>query len=1107
MADTDPDTTQRDLSSDVPAELSSVGLDAAQEIGRGGFGIVYRCRQGSLDRIVAVKVLTSNLEPQNLERFLREQHAMGKLTGHPNIVSVFQVGTTPSGLPYIVMQYHPQDSLEVRIRRHGPLTWRETLRLGVRLAGALETAHRIGILHRDVKPGNILLTEYGEPQLTDFGIARIAGAFETTAGTVTGSPAFTAPEVIRGEPPSPASDVYGLGASLFCAMTGHAAFERRSGEQVIAQFVRITSEPIPDLRGKGIPDSVCTAIESAMAGDPGARPATAAEFGQRLREIERRNNLDVDDMALPTSANTERSSSAETGETDEGDPAAHSPSPAQIDEHERSWLSEVRRERGRLPLELTSFVGRRREMTKTRNLLASSRLVTLTGIGGVGKTRLALHAAADVQRTFDDGVCLVDLSELNDPALLPNTAAAALSLRNQSDRPYQEVLADYLATRNLLLVLDNCEHLVDAVAMLVRELLRACPELHILATSREPLDIGGEATLRVPPLTVPGLDRPPSLRALARYEAVALFVERATAAVPDFELTEDNYQAVAEICHQLDGLPLPIELAAVRLRAMSIDQIRHRLTDRYRLLTHGSRSAPTRQQTLRLCIDWSHELCSPQERTLWARLSVFAGSFELDAAEDICAIDMSPEDLLDTVGQLVDKSILIREERSGIVRCRLLDTLRDYGREKLQERGEETLLRRLHRQWYERLAIRAEAEWISPQQLKWVARLEREQPNLRDALQACLSEPDEIDAGLRMASALYSFWLARGLISEGRRWLDDALARPSDQPSAVRVKALQANSLLAALQGRFQEATAMVGEGKLLATCLDDPATRALSLHAEGLLAFHTGDLSYSVSCFEQAHKIDGGQEDRLRIVENLVGLALAYEMIGDTARAISANEEVLAITERHGESIHRAYSLWALGLAVWHTEPKKGVGLLEQGLRLARVVDDPLASAWCLEVLSWTAAGEQRAHRAAVLMGAAEALWHTIAAPAVDIPGIHVHHDEYKQQIRLLLGERSFTTAFQEGANLNLESATAYALQESAVARQIDADDAAHLTERERQVAVLVAEGLTNRAIAAKLVISQRTAQGHVEHILTKLGFTSRAQIAAWVVEKTQQG
>jgi DNA-binding NarL/FixJ family response regulator len=304
MAEFEPRTIWCDLTPAIAADLAAAGFRDALEVGVGGFGAVYRCQQPSLERTVAIKVLTTALDPDNVERFVREQRAMGRLSGHPNIVSVFQVGTTKSGRPYIVMQYHPRDSLKARIETCGPISWQETLHIGVKIAGALQTAHQLGALHRDVKPANIMFTDYGEPELTDFGIARMAGGFETRTGVLIASPAYTAPEVLGGQTPTAAADVYSLGGTLFCAITGHAAFERRSGEQVLAQFIRMTSEPVPRLDDLQIPNDVRAAIEHAMASDPRDRPATAAQFGEELRQAQSRHGLTVDDMAVPTDNRT-----------------------------------------------------------------------------------------------------------------------------------------------------------------------------------------------------------------------------------------------------------------------------------------------------------------------------------------------------------------------------------------------------------------------------------------------------------------------------------------------------------------------------------------------------------------------------------------------------------------------------------------------------------------------------------------------------------------------------------------------------------------------------------------------------------------------------------
>ncbi|MFF0813678.1 protein kinase [Rhodococcus sp. NPDC003318] len=1088
MADSDPLRTQRTVTPAVAAELSLAGFDDAEEIGRGGFGVVYRCVQPSLDRTVAVKVLMADLDEETLARFVREQRAMGRLTGHPNIVGVLQAGTTDRGRPYIVMQYHERDSLDAHLRRDGPLDLAETLRLGVRIAGALETAHRLGVVHRDVKPANILLTDYGEPALTDFGIAHILGGFTTATGTVTGSPAFTAPEVLEGDPPSAASDVYGLGATLFSVLTGHAAFERRVGEQVVAQFLRITTEPVPDLRERGIADDVSAVVERAMSADPDRRPATAADLGDELRRVQVGRGLVPDDMALLPAPGSPR--------REERPPGTPPVRP----------LAAATSATGELPLELTSFVGRRRELTEVKETLSTSRLVTLTGIGGVGKTRLAFRAAADLRRGFRDGVCRVELDELRDRSLLVHVVATALGVRNPSARPFEDVVVEFLASRQLLLVLDNCEQVVDAAAELAGNLLRSCPELRILATSREALGVGGESVLAVPPLTVPDPDYGPSAQGARAYDAITLFEERAAAAVPGFEVTDANRATVAEICRRLDGLPLPIELATARLRAMSPEQVLERLSDRYRLLTRGPRGVPARQQTLRLSVDWSYELCTEQDQRLWAHLAVFAGSFELDAAHDVCAGDLDPEEVMDTVASLVDKSIVIRGQSGDAVRYRMLETLRAYGREKAEQAGELGALHRRHHEWYRQLVSDAEAGWIGPRQVEWIERLDREQSNLREAMEFGLTHSDETStAGPLIAVGLFPFWAARGRLSEGRNWLGRALARRPPLPVEERIRALYAAGVLAGMQGDLPAGKALMDEGQELAARGGDRAAYALIAGGDGMLALYGGDLPRAHTRLSDAHEWFAAQDELSRVgVAVLQALAWTLELQGDATRAAACHEQVLETTRARHESVYRSYSLWGLGVAVWRQGDRtRAARLLEQGLRLTRMVDDALIAAADLEALAWIESEGREPERAAVLLGAAESLRRAVGSSTLLFLHLLVHHEQCERRVRAALGTRAFEAAQRTGRALNFAGAVTYALRESPPAASTPADSRSNLTKRERQVADLVARGLTNRAIAAQLVIAQRTAEGHVEHILTKLGFTSRAQIAAWVVEQ----
>lgn len=1095
MNEDDPVDTQRCVVPTVAAELEAAGFVDVQEIGRGGFGVVYRCTQPELDRTVAVKVLTTDLDEENRARFFREQRAMGRLSGHPNIVNVLQVGATERNSPYLVMQYHSQGSLETRIRTHSPLSLSDVLTLGVKMAGAVAAVHRLGVLHRDVKPANILLTDYGEPALADFGIAHIAGGFETRAGVVTGSPAFTAPEVLKGESPSQASDIYSLGATLFSALTGHAAFERRSGEQVVAQFVRITKQPMPDLRERGVEDDVAALIEQAMSPNPQARPS-ATRLGGELREMQRKHGFAIDEMALsatPTTLLREATVRSVLDSVEEVDLV-----------HYSSSANAVRSMRGNLPLELSSFVGRRTEAGDVKHMLSVSHLVTLTGIGGVGKTRLARRVGERVQRAYRDGVWLVELGELSDDSLLTGVVAAALGLSDHPARPLGDVLVEFLATRELLLILDNCEQVLDATAELAETLLKTCPDLRILATSREPLGIGGEAALRVPPLTVPKLDQEPSLRGLPRYDAVSLFADRATTVVPGFELTEENKAAVAQICYRLDGLPLPIELAAARLRVMSPEQILQRLTDRYAFLTRGSRRAPPRQQTLRLCVDWSFELCTRQEQRVWGRASVFAGSFSLDAAEQVCGVGMASEELLEAVTSLVDKSVLNREESGAVVRFRLLETLREYGREKLRQSGEYVELRRLHRDWCERLTLAAKADWISSRQTEWIARLTREQPNLRDALDFSVS--DNSSTGLRIADAMFPFWNSRAMFSEGRHWLGRLLADPSGEPTVERASALCAGIVLAGLQGDLEAGNALMEEARAIAEQTADPRMQAIIERAEGSLALYSGSLAQACARFESVLASFGSKDDAARIgVLQLLGRA--YGQLDELQREIECCQQILTVTETRGEVLYRSYALRAMAVALWRKgNSSRAAELLEKSLRLTREGSGFLTAAACLEVLSWTAAAGPDVKRAAVLMGAAEELARSMGSFTALFPELQMHHEQCKRTVRQELGEQAFELAHNEGRCLDFDAAIAYALREQAVDNDKAQPSAANsftLTKREREVAALVADGLTNRAIAARLVISPRTAQGHVEHLLTKLGFTSRTQIAAWVADQ----
>ncbi|WP_433673048.1 protein kinase domain-containing protein [Nocardia sp. CA-136227] len=1026
MIDDATNRIPRDVNLTVAEELRELGFENAEEMARGGFGVVYRCRQAGLDRTVTVKVLTGDLDEESQTRFVWEQQALGRLTGHPNLVTVLAAGVSSGGRPYLVQPYHPVDSLGARIRQRGALPVDDVLKVGAGIARALESAHRLGIVHGDVRPDSVLFPEYGEAALTDFGIARASEGSRTS----------------NEGPATPDADIHGLGATMFWALTGHAASEPQA----------------PDLRERGFPTEVCTVVEAAMHRDPAQRPS-AAELGATIRQIQQRG-----------ASRTTR--------------------------HHRPLLPE-----------LTSFINRRAELSALKHQLTVSRLVTLAGMGGVGKTRLALRAASVAQRDFADGVWAIDLADVRDPSLVAPIVAAALGVRADSARPVHDTLVEYLRSRETLLVVDNCEQVAKPMASLAETLLSACPGLRMLVTSREPLDIGGEAVQRLLPLSVPAADREPTLRQLRKYDAVTLFADRAGTVVPGFEVTEENMAAVAGICARLDGLPLAIELAAARMRTMSPDQILQRLTDRFALLTRGHRTAPTRQQALRWCIDWSYELCTPAEQRLWARLSVFAGGFELEAVEAVCGAEAEAAELLDVLSSLVDKSVVIREEPDGAVRFRMLDTVREYGQDKLREAGADEEFRRAHRDWYRRLVLDAEGDWISDRQCDWMARLDREQGNIRATLEFCMTDPTEqsAEAGLRISAASLTFWSFRGLFGEGRRWLERALAHPCARSTTDQVRALHASVFMATRQWDLETAATLLAHGRVLAERDPTPLNQALIAYAEGDLALYRDDPPRAVSCINRAIEVLSSEPRGCLHVSALLLLGVAYAQQGDAERAAECHQRMLSITEECGESLFRSTALGMTAIAAYRRgEGSRAQDLLRESLQLNRRVRSLLVAALDLEVLAWIAAGTD-SQRAAVLMGAAANMMRTAPGVAIYFPQMVEAHLDCERAVRGALGAARFDTAWRRGRAMRVNAAVAYALNEE---RPADAPrpGATTLTKRERQVAGLVAEGLTNKQIATQLVIAQRTVDAHVEHILAKLGFNSRAQIAAWIVDADQK-
>ncbi|AXE88274.1 LuxR C-terminal-related transcriptional regulator [Streptomyces sp. Go-475] len=862
-----------------------------------------------------------------------------------------------------------------------------------------------------------------------------------------------------------------------------------------------------------------------------------------------------------------------------------------------------------LPAETTSFVDRRGELTEGRELLARARLVTLTGPGGVGKTRLAARIAARVQRAFPDGVRFVHLSGLHDPALVPLAAADALGLHDHSPQPPLAALVEQVRERRLLLVVDNCEHLAGACAQLAAALLRGTEGVRILATSRHRLGLTEEHLLEVRPLPVPDPDG--DLSAAEGYPALTLFADRAAAVVPGFRLTPANRASVARLCHRLDGLPLAIELAAVRMRVLDVDQLLDRLDDRYRFLTTGSPAALPRHQTLRAAVAWSHDLCTGPEQLVWARLSVLAGGFDLETAEAVCADD-SPEgaagyaqsqspftdrtfppgqaftgalgeeagfaspctagsvqgaarhaqalpalpgpgagpgpgqvvpagsavpaarhaqappgtvtlplpagagpalradDVLEALAGLVDKSVLCREPGPGGARYRLLDTLRQYGLEQLRRTpGEEGAARRRQRDWMLRRAEDCERGWFGPGQPEAVARLRADRDNLRAALDFSLSTPGEARAGLRLAGALWFYWHACGAPREGLYWLDRALAA-GPEPTRERARGLWVAGLLAAATQDFPRGRRHAADALALARALGDPAEAAHAEYVIGVIRLFGDDLPGALRHFEATVARGPVPGQHLSLVGlDQVELACALGYLGEADRAVEVCERALRLCERHGEQWVRSYVLRMLALA--HSVRRdwpRAERHAREALRLKLAVHDVIGMALTLDLLASIAAERGAHEHAAVLLGGADRVWADIDTGRWGAHTLNSARRDSEEKTCRALGRETFERAHRRGGGLGLAELVAHALREPArphpgeptADRPPHASTAVRLTRRETEVAQLVAEGLANQQIADRLVIARRTAEGHVERILSKLGFSNRSQIAAWV-------
>ncbi len=622
-----------------------------------------------------------------------------------------------------------------------------------------------------------------------------------------------------------------------------------------------------------------------------------------------------------------------------------------------------------LPAQLTSFIGREREIGETKDLLRRSRLVTLTGAGGSGKSRLALRVAGDVLDVYPDGAWWVDLAPLTDPTLVPHAVAASVGVREQPDLPLLESLTGFLRFRSILLVLDNCEHLVSACAHFADHVLRQSPKTQLLTTSREGLGTAGEALYPVAPLTLPAPQKTTTPDRAKQSEAIRLFVDRATAVLPSFRLTEQNSGAIVRICQRLDGIPLAIELAAARVRALPVEQLAARLDDRFRILTGGSRTGVARHQTLQATMDWGYQLLSAKERAMLNRLSVFAGGFTLEAVEDVCSGGAVAEtEILDLVTHLVDKSLVVPGEAAGEARYQLLETVRQYARTKLLEHDEAEQVLRVHRDWYLRLAERAAPELRARDQAVWLPRLEAEHDNLRAALRWTLASSDR-ETALRLAGALGAFWDRHGHVVEGRQWLDETLAMSGEASPVTLARALAENAYLTETQFDFDRATTLSNEALALYKTLGDRQGMAFVLHILAVMARKKGEYDRSRVLLEESLGLYRDAGDRWGIAWSMYGLGGLARFQRDYARAVPLLTEGLDLFRAVGDRQGMAQSLYFLGLAARaQRDFGRATALGEESLALARELEDRYTAAHSLHLIGTVAWYQGQTDRASSL-------------------------------------------------------------------------------------------------------------------------------------------
>jgi predicted ATPase len=1027
----------------VPSALSPGARFGAYEIleqlGAGGMGEVYRARDTRLGREVAIKTVSlhHHSQPEALTRFEMEARSASALN-HPNIVTIYELGCVDN-VHFIAMELVCGETLR-QLLASGPIPFRKAIAIAAQVADALARAHEIGVVHRDLKPDNLMVSIDGAAKVLDFGLAKLlaldhppeadASTSISKDGAVMGTLGYMSPEQANGAKLDFRSDQFSFGSVLYEMVTGVPAFQKKTAAETAAAILRDEPERVVS-RMLQAPAPFVWIVERCLAKNPQQRYASTRDLARDLAAVR------------------DRLADA---------PVSHSePRPSN------------------LPVPRTAFIGREPEAAALCQLLARNdvRLLTLTGPGGIGKTRLALQVAGEIGEQFPAGVCFVSLSVVGEPGLIPSAIAQSVGVREMGNQSAQENLKDYLGglDQPMLLLLDNFEHLVSA-APVISELLSVSPKLKIVVTSQSPLHVYGEHEFPVPPLALPDSRVLPSLEALARLPAIALFVERARAVKHDFALSSENASAVAAVCARLDGLPLAIELAAARIKLLSPTAMLARLESCLNLLTGGARDLPARQRTLRGTVDWSYGLLNPAEQTLFRRLAVFSGGCTLEAVEAACdtAGDLRL-DVLDGMASMVDKSLAQQVDgAAGETRFIMLSTIREYALERLAASEDVAATRRSHAAYY--LVLAEEGASEAAAHPEWLDRLEVEHDNFRAALEFLIKTGDA-DWGLRLGTALFHFWETREYLTEGRNRiarllaLEGAAARPK-----LRSRLLFSAAVLAGEQGDYTSAQRLFDQS--LETCveLNDNRGVAVALNALAVNARDRGELATSSLLFERCVAIwrdDGDPADVARALSNLANIT---RLQGEPARASALYEECLAIFRQVGDVAGIAWTLNYQGDVArerndltparsFYEQSLAAFSLSRDGWGIASALSDLAGLSWdqgdndearrlygesiqmfqnlghkrgiarVLECLAANAAAQSDAVQALRFAGAAAALRQRLVTPLT--PAEQHKLEKVLEFARRTLGNAAGMTAWMEGWAMPVEQAIQEALASGA--------------------------------------------------------------------------